>query len=477
MEMGKNNMYGWGICQIPMPRTGIDIYADRRKDQAPMAFSDRRSQRLLQPFASVFATSLRKDFPKLQTGLVALVSVLLLLIIGFYPRPVPLPEELPVVQPLEIVTRMLQEPKIESPVPTEVVVAETVPEPLPEAIKPPVPTPPKPREIPVPPKTVSLPPARQQPKPLIAPKEITLPVEKPAPLPQKTVALAVPARQTPLPAPPAPSRQEQNFSLTPSQQQPLVTAREVPVRSTTETRLTAPRVSASADYSLDAAADRQPALAQGKQLVATAPGTTVDLPSSTAVSSDFSIPRSQGGHSVARAGRSFAPAPGAATGAISSASRVAGSYAASSSDAGGPLASGEVAAFAGSAAATAVTLPDAPGQGVAGGASVPDNSAGSGPPDTSLKFIGDGDGTADPNLFVSLNQLGACVDQGEEDRLRTELAIRLDKGGVFPCGSMRFYIDYVETGQTVQMRIYNPLDFADKCAALLSAIECVNQTE
>lgn len=476
MEMGKNNMYGWGICQIPMPRTGIDIYADRRKGQAPMAFSDRRSQRLLQPFTSILATSLRRDFPLLQTGFIALASVLLLLIIGFYPRPVSLPEELPVVQPVEIVTRILEEPKIETPVPAEVVVAETVPEPLPEAIKPPVPTPPKPREIPVPPTMVSLAPAK--PQPLKAPKEVIRPVERPAPLPQKTVALTVPARQAPLPAPPAPPRQEQNFSLATPQQRPLLADREVPARSTTETRLAAPRVSASADYSLDAAATRQPALAQGKQQLATAPGTTVDLPTSTTISSDFSVPRSQGGHSVARAGRSFAPEPGAAPGAISSASRVAGSYAASSSDAGAPLTSGEVVAFAGSVAATAVALPDAPGQGVTtGGASVTDSSTGSGPPDTAVKFIGDGDGTTDPDLFVSLNQLGACVDQAEEDRLRTELAIQLDKGGVFPCGSMRFYIDYVETGQTVQMRIYNPRDFADKCAALLSAIECVNQSE
>jgi hypothetical protein len=106
-----------------------------------------------------------------------------------------------------------------------------------------------------------------------------------------------------------------------------------------------------------------------------------------------------------------------------------------------------------------------------------DTSAGSGPPDSSVTFVGEGEAGADPNLFISLNQLGACVDQSEEDRLRTELAIRLDDGGVFPCGEMKFHIDYVETGQTVQMRIYNPRDFADKCAALLSAIECINHSK
>ena len=119
----------------------------------------------------------------------------------------------------------------------------------------------------------------------------------------------------------------------------------------------------------------------------------------------------------------------------------------------------------------------ASGRGVPTAASGPVSAAGSGPPESAVHFVGDGEAGADQNLFISLNQLDACVDQGEEDRLRTELAIRLDEGGIFPCGQMKFHIDYVETGQTVQMRIYNPRDFADKCAALLSAIECIDHSQ
>lgn len=104
-------------------------------------------------------------------------------------------------------------------------------------------------------------------------------------------------------------------------------------------------------------------------------------------------------------------------------------------------------------------------------------ATGNGPPDSAVNFVGDGKAAGDPNLFVRLNQLAACVDQSEEDRLRTEIAIRLDSNIVYPCGQMKFHIKYVETGQTVEVRIYNPQIFADRCAALLSAIECIDHSK
>ena len=42
------------------------------------------------------------------------------------------------------------------------------------------------------------------------------------------------------------------------------------------------------------------------------PQSAVDLPKASSRSSDFAVPRSQGGHAVATAGRSFAPQPGQA---------------------------------------------------------------------------------------------------------------------------------------------------------------------
>jgi hypothetical protein len=238
-----------------------------------------------------------------------------------------------------------------------------------------------------------------------------------------------------------------------------------------------PKASATVDYNLKPSTSGQPALAQAKQFTPTASGTTVDLPSTSGSRSDFSMPRSQGGHAIARAGRSFAPEPGQSPVEIAAVGQVGGSYATPGSPTAAPLVSGKVGDFSGPAATASVQLPTSSAHGVTAVSSSIDSAAGSGPPDSSVNFVGEGEAGADPNLFISLNQLGACVDQSEEDRLRTELAIRLDEGGIFPCGQMKFYIDYVETGQTVQMRIYNPRDFADKCAALLSAIECINHSK
>jgi hypothetical protein len=106
-----------------------------------------------------------------------------------------------------------------------------------------------------------------------------------------------------------------------------------------------------------------------------------------------------------------------------------------------------------------------------------ESAAGGVPADSAVNFVGDGDASGDPNLFISLNQLAACVDQSEEDRLRTELAVRLDSNIVYPCGQMKFDIKNVETGHTVWMRIYNPRNFADRCAALSSAIECLTNSK
>lgn len=476
MEIGKESLYGWGVCQVPMPRAQNDIYADRRNAQETVDFPDRRTSRILRPFAAIFAAVMREDFPAMHTVLVGLAAVLLLLIFGLYTQPDSPVVEPPVAEPIEIVTRMLKEPVVEPIVPVEPVIVKKQPEPLP--VKEQVVEQPEPIVKPVqvkPKKVLALPPAKVVPKPSKVPKKVVLPVEKPLPMPKKTVTLAVPERKTPVLAP-APSRQVQKYTVS-SPQPRLVTDSSALRKRNQENIVVTPKASAAIDYSLKPSASGQQALARDKRFAPTAPGTTVDLPSNSGSRSDFSMPRSQGGHAVAQAGRSFAPQPGQSPVDIAAVGQVGGSYATPSSSTAAPLTTDTVGDFSGPAATGSVQLPTASRRGVAAVSSSVESSVGSGPPDSSVNFVGDGETGSDPNLFISLNQLGACVDQSEEDRLRTELAIRLDDGGIFPCGEMKFHIDYVETGQTVQMRIYNPRDFADKCAALLSAIECINHSK
>ncbi len=477
MEFGKESLYGWGVCQVLMPRAHNDIYADRRSGQHQMAFPDRRTNRLLRPFVVVFATILREDLPLLQMVFIVLFAIFMLLSFGLVTLPAPPLVETSVPEPIEIVIMMLEEPFVEPPPVVEPLRVKAQPEPLPVTVKQPV----QPKLVvkkvqSQPKKLLSLPPAKVLPQLRKVPKKVVLSLEKPAQMPKKAFTLAVPVRQAPMLTTLAPTRQTREYTVATAQQPRLVTERPVLGRRSKESLVTSPKASPAADYRLKPNVSGQQAQLQAKQFAPTAPGTTVDLPSSSS-RSNFSMPRSQGGHAVAQAGRSFAPEPVQRPVDISAAGPVAGSYGDSSSQALAPVVSRKVGDFAGPAATASVELPTVSGHDVAAVSSSAVSASGSVPLASAVNFIGDGEASGDPNLFVSLNQLAACVDQSEEDRLRTELAIRLDEGGVFPCGQMKFYIDYVETGQTVQMRIYNPLEFADKCAALLSAIECINHSK
>ncbi len=479
MDMGKNNLYGWGIFRIPMPRARIDIYADKRRGQVALGFSDRRSRAFPDSFGSILISSLREDCPALQIALVLPVALLMLLLLAYFPKPVAAPEDLPVARPVEIVTRRLAEPVVEPPpVMTEIVESPPAPAPEPAVLLPDPPAPARPdlRPPPVVETLVSLPPTRQ-------PEPIADPVQRPVPmaavpevLPERTVSLAVPATVDPVSAPLAISRPAPDYSVT-SEQQPLVTARVAPAPTARTPQVAVPGVAPAADYRMTSAPPADPALARGAEFVVAAAGTTVNLPVTGAVTKDFSVPQSQGGHAIARTGVAFAPQSGQDFGEIAGAGQVAGQYrSADSPTTGLPIGAASSRLVTGESA-SAVQLPSASISGSRTGSfSGSVAEAAVGPPGSSTRVIGVGEGAEDPDLFISLNQLNACVDQSEEDRLRTELAVRLTRGGAFPCQEMIFYIDYVETGQTVQMRIYNPRDFADKCAALSSAIECINHS-
>ncbi len=477
MEFGKESLYGWGVCQVPMPRACSDIYVDRRCASKAVAFPERRTNWIFRPFTVIFATILREDFPAMQAVLVVLTALLMLLIFGLVILPEPPLVETPVPEPVEIVLRMLEEPLVEPPPVATPIKVQTQPEPLPVQVRQPVPPKPVVKKVQQPPKILSLPPAKVLPRPRKTPAKVVRPVEKPILMPRKTVTLAVPVRQAPVLTTPAPSRQANQYTVTTTSQPRLVSVRPVLGSRSKESLVVTPRATPAVDYSLKPSASGQPALVQSKQFAPTASGTTVDLPSTSRSRSDFSIPRSQGGHAVARAGRSFAPEPGQSPVKIAAVGQVGGSYATSGTQPAAPSVSGEIGGFSGPSAAVSVQLPTASGQGVPAVSSSLETTGGGGPPSSAVNFVGDGEASGDPNLFVSLNQLAACVDQSEEDRLRTELAIRLDSNIVYPCGQMKFDIKNVETGQTVWMRIYNPQNFADRCAALLSAIECINHSE
>ncbi|APG26753.1 hypothetical protein A7E78_02085 [Syntrophotalea acetylenivorans] len=381
MEFGKESLYGWGVCQVPMPRARNDIYADRRCAQQSVAFPDRRTNRFFRPFAAIFTAIIREDFPAMHTVIVVLVAILLLLIFGLHTRPDSPLVEPPVVEPIEIVTRLLKEPPAEPLVAVEPVMVKQQPEPLPIEEKTLEQTKPIEKIIQVKPKKIlALPPARILPKPRKVQEKVALPVEKSLPMPKKTVTLAVPVRQAPVLDTPAPSRQASKYTLA-STPQPLLAADSPALgRRNQESLVVSPKASAVIDYSLKPSSFGQQALAPAKQFAPTAPGTTVDLPSTSHSRSDFSMPSSQGGHAVAQAGRSFAPQPGQSPVDIAAVGQVGGSYVTPSNSTAAPLATGRVSDFSGPAATASVQLPTASRRGAVAVSGSVNSAAGNGPP-------------------------------------------------------------------------------------------------
>ena len=81
----------------------------------------------------------------------------------------------------------------------------------------------------------------------------------------------------------------------------------------------------------------------------------------------------------------------------------------------------------------------------------------------------------DPAYLISLKALDVCLDPEEEFYLKTKLATLL--GGPAKCESngIYFFFKYTETGYTIKVEIYNPEErlLQDRCAALHLAIKGV----
>jgi hypothetical protein len=85
----------------------------------------------------------------------------------------------------------------------------------------------------------------------------------------------------------------------------------------------------------------------------------------------------------------------------------------------------------------------------------------------------------DPAYLISLKALAVCLDPEEEFYLKTKLATLL--GGPAKCESngIHFFFKYTETGYTLKVEIYNPEGrlLQDRCAALHLAIEGVKNSK
>lgn len=451
MPFDRDSLYGWGICRVPMPRANRDIFGDGRAGAPKLP----EAERFFQPFYAIWGGLIRRDFPARR--LLAVVSTALGAVVLFSLSSLLIPQilEETAPKPVEIVARLMEEPlQVPAAVPRPQLAGKKpalAPRPLPELTK---------REI------VAVP---VQSKPPAAPASRKIAVDR-----TREIELL------------APGEMLRNFDLSSERSDalPKTASRSDAFYDASPEENPSGATAVTKNYRIEKGGGAGGVLPQGRVFVSAAAGTTVDLPSVRGIKHHFGRPRSQGDGGAPVSGRSFSPDAPSGEVSIGHTGKVGRTYQVAGGTAGGTSGMpGNSLKFGigpwGRSNEPDVEIPVAGGSGArtpSGISQIVESAAA--PKREKASFVtGIDAGSPDPSLLVSLNQLRACVDQSEEDRLRTRLATMLETEGRCRTGNMIFFFKYPQDGWTMQVSLYNPIEFADKCSALLAAIECINHSK
>lgn len=467
----KESLYGWGVCNIPQPRATQDIFADRRASLGGDVAVERRHSEASLGFLALWAALIRRDLPGLQVASVVAVSLFAIILFGLASLYLPavVEEEPP---PLEILAMVMEEPP---PVPEPLF----KPQPLPVEAPPPVTVPPKPKPRPakpvvappiqpvIPPPTLALAP-KSKIESKLPPKVVSLP-QKPLKDPvlpgPRTVARQYRAT-TPVAGPMPAGKPDTDFSR-PASELPAVTATHVGNRYDTRVKTAStalPRTS--------------------RPRVATGNGTEVDLPSVGGTQRNFKLAHTTQSLRGSGSSKTFIPGEDRPEIALRGISGVGGNSTVGGGQATGPAGlpthgSRSVGERVGVVGGTEdVDLPVLVGMGKASGSlggvgEGDDSPSGDGLAAANVSFEGAEDGY-DPARMISLNDLNACIDPNAEFPLKTTLATEIDTNGKCAIRAMVFFFKNPENAYTLQVDVFNPENFVDRCDALRTAIQCVN---
>jgi len=168
----NESLYGWGVCNIPMPRSSYDIFSDRRKKNGRVSIFSKHRQSELPGILTSISGLFAHDVPWFQTVTVCVFGLLSIVFILLISKMLPefVQKEMP--EPIEIIIQTIKEP--------------------PKKIKAPVPDVPKPiiekkviEEITPPKSVVKVRPEREKPQYVV--KKEPLPEVKPKPVPEETI--------------------------------------------------------------------------------------------------------------------------------------------------------------------------------------------------------------------------------------------------------------------------------------------------
>ncbi|MGE4545568.1 MAG: hypothetical protein AB7D06_15835 [Pedobacter sp.] len=459
----KESLYGWGVCNIPQPRATIDIFDDRRGLPHQTTPMERRCYGAHLGFWSMWSALVKRDLPALQVFLVFAVSLCMIILFGLASLYLPVieQEEQP---PLEILAMVLEEPA---------------------AVLPPI----------VEPKVAPVPqPELSQNKPVVLP--LPKPVEPPPPVvlapPKKTVSklptrvVALPEQtveKTVLPGPRSVTRQYQESKVVAGPVPDGKISTSFAPRSQQDTLVASTSLGDRYEQTPAVSATALPKRKQSGLAVAS--GTNVDLPSTGGMQKNFKIAHSTQSMRGNGSAKTFVAGNAGTDISIRSAARVGGDFTdplnkgvtSAGTPSGTKRSVGERVGMIGGT--KGVEMPVLAGVGKASGSlngtqQSASNPSGDGLVSGSVSFNGVDDGYYDPARMISLNQLNACIDPNAEWPLKTSLAAALDTNGKCSIRNMVFFFKNTENGYTLQVDVFNPENFVDRCEALRTAIQCIN---
>ena len=113
------SLYGWGVCNIPMPRSSYDIFSDRRKKNGRISIFSKRRQSELPGILTTISGLMTHDVSWFQTFTVCVFALLSIVFISLISKMLPEIVEIEMPEPIEIIIQAIEEPQkvIEPPVP------------------------------------------------------------------------------------------------------------------------------------------------------------------------------------------------------------------------------------------------------------------------------------------------------------------------------------------------------------------------
>jgi len=463
MIFSRESLYGWGVCDIPMPR----LARGRGKG--------RQERRLFRDFLTI----LRRDFDPV-TGV-----VMLLLLLLFFGGVYVLSSHLPVVdkeeprQTVDVMVRLLEEPPLVSPPPPppveSVEIVEEVPPPLaslpvPEELPPPPPqrvVQPEPHKVELPSSPeIDLPLPSEASKPLQRSKRETL--SEPERLPAFSDRSASPA-DLGVPSRPVESLPRKKAKTSLSMEQNVFTPEKTP----SDIALAPVALPSKADRVASATLHPIPGRDKGIDL---GERNQVSLDRATSLSARDSSPRSRNEMQLASSAPSYELSHSSRQVDLNP-SKAERTYEKEKNRPGASPSMPVDAAPVFSSSSKGETLP------LLSGAAPSVKTAGKPLPDTFLTlpegkpFDPSSLGALDPALLVKFSDLQTCLDPGAEMSLKSRLASLVVSDSAFKDEGLVFYIQNPRTAYDIRVDVYNygSLKLGDRCAVLMRAISCVEK--